>query len=271
MKIVTLMENTPGAEGCLFEHGLSFYIETSRRKLLLDTGASAGFLENARVLGIDLRAVDTVVLSHGHNDHTGGLLAFAQINPRAKIYLHKKALGQYYSLRHPQPKAIGPDPAIAALPNLTFTEGNVDLGDGISLLSGVTGRRLWPQSNEALKKKVGQDFVQDSFDHEQSLVVEAGEKRVLLSGCAHNGILNILEAFRADYGGAPSHVITGFHTAKAEYTPADHRMLLAMAQALQQTPTLYFSGHCIGEYPLQILREWLGDRLIPFHSGQRLL
>ena len=59
MKIVTLVENTPGAAGCGYEHGLSFYIETDRHKILMDTGASDLFLENAKKLGIDLAAVDT--------------------------------------------------------------------------------------------------------------------------------------------------------------------------------------------------------------------
>ena len=87
--MVTLIENTPGAPGCLFEHGLSFYAETKNHKILADTGASGAFLKNAQTLGIDLRQVDTVVISHGHYDHGGGLLEFAALNPTAKIYLSK--------------------------------------------------------------------------------------------------------------------------------------------------------------------------------------
>ena len=72
MRIVNLIENTKGAEGCLYEHGLSFYIETEKHKLLADTGASDAFLANAGRLGIDLRQVEHVVISHGHYDHAGG-------------------------------------------------------------------------------------------------------------------------------------------------------------------------------------------------------
>ena len=68
------MENTCGARECLFEHGLSIYIETGLHRLLVDTGASDAFLTNAGRLGIDLRAVDTVVVSHGHYDHAGGVI-----------------------------------------------------------------------------------------------------------------------------------------------------------------------------------------------------
>ena len=80
------MEDTDGGNGCVYEHGLSFYIETKKHKLLLDTGASDATLKNAEKLGIDLTQVDTVILSHGHYDHSGGIMAFAKLNPTAKIY-----------------------------------------------------------------------------------------------------------------------------------------------------------------------------------------
>ena len=72
MHIVVLMENTPGMPGCAYEHGLSFYAETAHHKILLDTGASDGFIRNAELLGIDIAQVDTVILSqHGENISAG--------------------------------------------------------------------------------------------------------------------------------------------------------------------------------------------------------
>ncbi len=66
MEIITLIEDTPGRPGCIFEHGLSIYVKTRKHKLLLDTGATEAFAKNAEALGVDLRMVDTVVLSQGH-------------------------------------------------------------------------------------------------------------------------------------------------------------------------------------------------------------
>ena len=71
MKILNLIENTEGAEGCAAEHGLSFYIETEKHRLLMDLGPSASVIGNAEKLGVDLKMVDTVILSHGHDDHGG--------------------------------------------------------------------------------------------------------------------------------------------------------------------------------------------------------
>ena len=115
MRIINLMENTKGAEGCVWEHGLSFYIETKKHKLLADTGASEAFLKNAVVLGIDLRRVDTVILSHGHYDHGGGLAAFAVLNPRAGIWMHRGAGEAYYHKTEQMEKYIGISPEAGSL------------------------------------------------------------------------------------------------------------------------------------------------------------
>ena len=93
MRIVCLIENTEGKAGCGIEHGLCLYVETERHKLLLDTGASELFIKNAELKGVDLTKVDTVVISHRHSDHGGGLEAFSRINPTAKIYMQESAEG----------------------------------------------------------------------------------------------------------------------------------------------------------------------------------
>lgn len=97
MKIINLIENTKGHEGCAYAHGLSFYVETTKHKLLLDLGPSEETLHNADKLGINLKEVDTVILSHGHYDHSGGIMPFARINPDATIYMQEMANGDYYA------------------------------------------------------------------------------------------------------------------------------------------------------------------------------
>lgn len=149
MKIITLMENTCGAEGFLFEHGLSLYIETKKHKILMDTGSSDGFLKNAERLGVDLTGVDAVFLSHGHYDHSGGILAFSELNPSASIYMQKLAGGDYYH----GDRYIGIDKKILKLPQAKLLQGNCKLDEELSLFTDITGRRCYPQSNLALTKK----------------------------------------------------------------------------------------------------------------------
>ena len=101
MKVTVLMENT-ALEGCGLtpEHGLSLYIEYRGRKLLLDAGASEKFADNAQALGVDLAAVELAVLSHGHNDHAGGLGQFFRLNRQAPVYICAGAAGPVYA-EHP--------------------------------------------------------------------------------------------------------------------------------------------------------------------------
>ena len=73
MRIINLVENEPGSSGCEAAHGLSFYIETANHKILFDTSPSEVVLRNAQKLGVDLTAVDTVIL-HSHDCRAGGIL-----------------------------------------------------------------------------------------------------------------------------------------------------------------------------------------------------
>ena len=80
MKIITLIENLTYKQGLVAEHGLSLYIESADKKILFDTGQSGLFMQNAKKLGINIEEIDSVILSHGHYDHTGGLYPFLQKN-----------------------------------------------------------------------------------------------------------------------------------------------------------------------------------------------
>ncbi len=277
MRIANLIEDTKGTSGCLYEHGLSFYIETEHHKLLLDTGATDAFIKNAESKGIKLAEVDTVIISHGHYDHAGGVLAFAKLNPNATVYIHKNAIGEFYNLKNGQTKYIGMDRAIASLSQVVFigknefSNGNIAIDNEIAIFTDVKGRKLWPCGNKILKRKCGDDFVQDSFDHEQYLVITEGDKRVLLSGCAHNGILNILDTYRDIYSCEPTHVISGFHTVQQLYTDEDDAIVEQTAMELVKTDIAFYSGHCTGDRSMQILKRIMGEQLTEFHSGDEIL
>ena len=143
MKIVTLLENTSRRPDLSAARGLSLYLEAAGRKILFDMGPDASVLENARALGVDLAAVDTAVLSHGHSDHGGGLAAFRAVNSKANIYLRREALGAYYAvLPGREPGYIGLPPEAEALrERFVFTGPEEALGDGLTLFSDVEDDR----------------------------------------------------------------------------------------------------------------------------------
>jgi len=270
MKIVTLLENTAHRPGLSAARGLSLYAETRRRKVLFDMGPDGTFLENARALGIDLSAVDTAVLSHGHSDHGGGLAAFCAVNSAAKIYLRREALGAYFAvLPGEAPRYIGLPRTLAMLSErFVFTGDREDLGDGLTLFSDVEDDKTVRAVAPKLQEKTGAGFRPDGFAHEQHLLIEENGRAALLAGCGHLGIVNTLRAAKRHLGRMPDVVFGGFHLFEvnpdAPETPA---LMDATAAALSEGNTIYYTGHCTGDWAYDRLSKTLGDRLRPMDCG----
>ena len=271
MKIINLIENIQGKQDVLFEHGLSYYIETAEHKLLVDCGQTAAFIENAKTLHVDLEKVDTVVLSHGHYDHSGGILPFIEINNHACVHMQSTAVLPYYHKTEEEERYIGIDPKIKEFTQVNLVDGDFVIDEELSLFSDVKGRTLWPKGNLELKKRAGEEFIQDTFEHEQYLVITEGNKKVLFSGCAHNGILNILAHYYKLYGSYPDAVVSGFHMKKKEYTPEDDALIKETAEQLVKMPTRFYTGHCTGEYAFDIMKKIMEDQLIYVYSGDMVV
>lgn len=272
MRIVNLIENTKGSRECLYEHGLSFYIETGDHKLLVDAGQTDAFLENAGKLQIDLSKIEHVILSHGHYDHAGGILGFTRVNETARIWMQRLALGAYYHKDNETEKYIGIDSRISELSQVNLLDGDYQIMEGICVFGGVTNRKWWPSGNLELKIMHGGQFAQDDFGHEQYLVIEEGDRKVLFSGCAHNGILNIIEKYMELYQEAPYAVFSGFHMRKKSgYTEEDYELIRQTARELSNFPTKFYTAHCTGEEPYALMKEIMGEQLAYIHSGDEVV
>lgn len=271
MRIVNLIEDTIGNPSCVTEHGLSFYIETKKHKLLVDTGASDAFITNARNLSIDLGTVDTVILSHGHYDHGGGLLFFRERNKTATIYIRETAFLPYFHVSGQSERYIGLDEKISKMQGLKPVSGSLEIDEELYLFGDVIGRKLFPTGNLELKCRKKTEFVQDDFLHEQYLVIKADGKEILISGCAHNGILNILERYKKIFGKEPDVVISGFHMMKKSgYSKQDIEVIKETAGELAKMKTSFYTGHCTGEKPYEIMKEIMGEKLTFIHCGEEI-
>lgn len=250
MKLVTLIENTACREGLVSEHGLSLYLQTGERHILFDAGQSGAFADNAEKLGVDLKAVDFAVLSHGHYDHGGGLARFLQINDHAPVYLNVHAFAPHYNGKE---KYIGLDPRLQKNNRLIFTDGAYKIADGLTLhtLSAP------PEDSAGLMVLENGILQPETFRHEQYLLVEEAGKRILISGCSHKGILQIMKHFQPDV------LIGGFHFMKV----TEEDRLKAAAGELLQYPTIYYTGHCTGERQYAVMKQILGDRLQYLATG----
>ena len=276
MRVVNLIENTKGHDRCAYAHGLSFYVETSKHKLLVDLGPTDAALYNAKELGIDLSKVDTVVLSHGHYDHSGGIMPFANINSDARIYMQETADADYYAddgerAEGERYRYIGIDKAIAELPQAVKIKGDHRIDDELDLFTIKKRSHDLPFTNKRLMIKENGELRRDDFVHEQYLVISEGDKKILISGCAHNGILSILDAFKEKYGAEPDMVISGFHLMKKTgYTDDELWQIVSMGTELMRYSTKFVTCHCTGETAYEIMKNVLGDQLQYVHSGENV-
>lgn len=263
MKVITLLENTSVSPALCHAHGLSLYIETPNHKILFDMGPSAAFAENAEVLGVDLSAVDIAFLSHGHDDHSGGLEKFLQLNDRAKVYLHKDAFGPYYAVSGERFEFIGVDPALQdQADRFVFCDGVQVIDGELQVFSDIRTADYRPSANATLRQKVGESYQPEDFLHEQNLILCAEGKNVLLAGCAHRGIVNILRRAEELLGESPDAVFAGFHLfnpGTGQVEPEE--LICAVAEELASRPTRYYTGHCTGRDAYARLKARLGDQM----------
>lgn len=251
------MENNAAAEHLAAEHGLSLLIETGEHRILFDSGQTGAFADNAEKLGLDLSTVDLAVLSHGHYDHSGGLLRFLECNDCAKVYVNQYAFDCCW---HGEDHYIGVDPRLRDCDRVVAVGETLQIAEGLTVCSCNEKEKSYPADSFGLTVLENGMFRPDSFRHEQYLLVEEGQKRILFSGCSHKGILNIVEWFRPDV------LVGGFHFMKLD-PERDAAVLETAAEQLLQSPTTYYTGHCTGEGPFAFLKERMGDRLHAVHSG----
>ena len=254
MKVTVLIENTALREDLTAEHGLSLLIETVSHTILFDAGQTGAFADNAQKLGIDLNKVDLCILSHSHYDHGGGLKRFLEVNGHAPVYLSRYSFGEYFS----SGKYIGLDPVLEENPRLIPVADVMEIADGITLCScndllrpfqfGVFGQTV-------RKNGTHQD---DTYLHEQYLLIEEKGQKFCFSGCSHKGVLNILHWFRPDV------FFGGFHFIRLD--PQGRELGDALRQ-LTAFPTRYYTGHCTGSEQYAALKEALNQRIHYLHTG----
>lgn len=246
MKIVSLLENTANRNDVKTEHGLSLYIETEDHKILFDMGQTDLFCENAKILGIDLSAVDIAILSHGHYDHGGGLKKFMEINSIAPIFINKYAFLPYYNGTE---KYIGLDENIKKSKNVFLTGNKFGIDTGLTLYSCNRKNRKHGFSSFGLNKKAKGEFLPDDFLHEHYLLIKENGKKVLISGCSHKGILNITEWFEPDV------LVGGFHFCKME----TNEELAEAAKTLNSFKTTYYTCHCTGTEQFLFMKNYMDN------------
>ena len=261
MKIVTLVENCVYGRKLQAEHGLSLYIETPYAKILFDTGQSDLFIRNARLLHIDLKEVDMLILSHGHSDHSGGLHAFLEYNQKAKVYCKREALDRKFKgerengMEHPEKLDLS---------RFCFLTEQTEVAPGVFVLPRLSIVNPEDTHFEHFDVLRGGVLQPDCFEDEQVLVLHEKGKLVVLSACSHRGITNIIEQVKRNFPGEPiGLVIGGYHIHNAVSGKCS-----IIADYFKQMPeTKVGVCHCTGVDKFAVLAGQLGDRVFYNHTG----
>lgn len=278
MKIITLVDNRTQSEGLETEHGLSLYIETDdNQKILFDTGQSDLFIENAQKLGVDLNAIDRVIISHGHYDHIGGLVSFLKINKKAKVYLNASIFDyEYFSVKNGVKKLNGFSQELTQYrERFILLNKNIEF-DKICFITNIEHTHNTPKGNTILyKQKDGVEEL-DDFSHELVLVFETSQGLCVFTGCGHNGVLNIVATVKK---AIPDKQIAclygGFHlidTKDFVKTETKEELTHIARELINMLPTAqFYTGHCTGSKAFDVLKEEMGDKLEGFYVGKEVV
>lgn len=271
MKTTTLVENTSVSSKYKNKHGLSFYIETQKYKILFDLGSSKLFLENVKRLGIDIGAIDIVIISHGHKDHGGALDLFLENNKTSKVYIQRTAFQSLHTKVLGVPIYIGLDNKLKNHEQVVLVDKKLIIDDELQLFSDVKKTAHYSIANDGLYIKTEEGFLKDEFMHEQNLIVTEGGKNTLFGGCAHNGIINIQNRAESILKKELSYVISGFHL----YNPISRKReseksILELGNFLRNHDTKYYTCHCTGKKAFDILKSSMGKQIMYLSAGSSI-
>jgi len=262
LQITTLSENTAGSGSLLAEWGLSILVETGEANILFDTGQSISASHNADLLGINLRRLDKIALSHGHFDHTGGLkTVLRRTGKEIEIIAHPDIWAAKFNRRQ------GQEPHYIGIPfhrqTLESLGANFNLSrEPVRITANImtTGEIPMTTDYETIEPNLvvreGKRFKPDKLLDDQALIITTGAGLVVILGCAHRGIINTLyHAQKLTGVKVINTVIGGCHLMEA----TEERVWLTIAALKELGVNKLGACHCTGLAASAIMAQEFGD------------
>ena len=280
MRLTALIENTrlDGRVDLKVERGLSLYAETMGQKILFDAGNSRRFCDNADALGIHLREANFAVISHRHHDHFNGIEHFLTRNRHAQVYMKECNRTEYLF------KAFGFKSNVGFKSNILsqwhdrfqFVNSFSEICSGVYIITEICNQYSRPYGNKYLFTRSEQGYEKDNFQHELLLVVKELDGIIIFTGCAHNGLLNMLESTVQRFPNTPiKAVVGGFHMVGLPLLNGlggSEKEISAIGEILSgYNVGKFYTGHCTGGKAFRVLKNVLGDSIEYFPTGRSVV
>lgn len=271
LRLITLSEDTVSGPELLGQLGLSILVESNEARVLFDTGQGISAAFNAQSLGVDIRRVDRIVLSHGHFDHVGGLRnILAKIRKKEieiighpDIWKNRFARGRYIGIpfQREELKRLGAQ--------FRLTEKPTEISENILTSGEIPMTSTFERLSPKLLVKEGSATNQDEVLDDQALIITSHHGLIVLLGCAHRGVINTINHAMKLTGADQLYMVVGGCHLK---DPDSGLQTEATIAALKELDVKKVGvSHCTG-LPASIrMREAFGDRFFFNHAGSVII
>jgi 7,8-dihydropterin-6-yl-methyl-4-(beta-D-ribofuranosyl)aminobenzene 5'-phosphate synthase len=270
IKLTTLSENTASRVGLLAEWGLSILVEADNYKVLLDTGLGISAVYNAAIMGIDLSAVDRIVLSHGHRDHTGGFKhVLNAMRKQIEVIAHPDIWAAKYSRTFSKREQYAGIPfARESLESrgasFNLTKEPVWITDNIVTTGEIAMHTEYEKIDRKLLVREGGELRPDPLRDDLALIIKSQKGLIVVLGCGHRGLINTLHHAQKIIGVEQIHMVVGgthlIHASKEQmdFTIADLKKLGVERIGV---------SHCTGLPAAAVLFQEFGDNFFFNNTG----
>jgi len=269
IKLTTLCENTVSGPGFTAEWGWSIHIQSDGLNILFDTGANIATVKNADKLGIDLKALDMIILSHSHQDHTGGLREVLKRTGHPEILAHPAIWIPKYKKRKPEkPAEFNGIPyrmeEIEKHAVLKLIQGSVQLSDAIMTTGEVALTTDFEKLDPDFYVNENGTLRPDDFPDDLALIIKAPQGLVIVLGCAHRGVINTIQHARKITGEESVHAVIG----GTHLFPKKKPQVQKTIDALKEIGVGNIGvSHCTGMDAAMQFADAFGDRFFFNNAG----
>jgi len=259
---IRIVVDNEADKGLQAEHGFALLLDIDGQKILFDTGQKGALLYNANKLGISLESVDTLVLSHGHYDHTGGLGDVLSCNRKVKVYCHAAAFLPRYSVKdgvaRPVKMTTRAMSSIGNLPEerMNWVTQSQKLSDSTFISGEIPRQSSFETTGGAFYFDLDGKRT-DTIVDDMALWLNSPKGLVICIGCCHAGIINTINHIKRVSGVDKIHsIIGGLHLTDVDDSRLEQTVSLLEKENIDNIITC----HCTGDKAHQLLTDKLGAR-----------